>query len=386
MSICSLVPVFVASLLSQDVQFTKEGPYYQRTDNGAAGMAQTRLLKVSTRGRIVLRGFAGDQVTYRLVERVKARSEDEAHRMFGSSAISVVTRGPLTTLVVAAVTRESVITRLEVNVPRRLIGVILDTKLGDIEAYDVECNLRAETTAGQIQCDRIRGSFEGGTGGGEIHLGKIGGSVRCLNGAGSIIVDNAGGDANCQTAGGEITIHEAGGPLVLSTEGGNIQVDKAASSVQAHTAEGVIEIFQAGGAVIADTRGGSIQVGSARGAKCESAMGAIRVKTSSGPLHINTAMGSILAELLAGTHLEESSLVAGSGDVTVLIPSNLSLSVLARNDTGGNPRIVSDFKEVRAMNVGVRRPPLVYEGAINGGGPLLTVNTSGGIIYLRKLK
>jgi len=62
------------------------------------------------------------------------------------------------------------------------------------------------------------------------------------------------------------------------------------------------------------------------------------------------------------------------------------LSVLARNDTGANPRIVSDFSEVRAKNVGFSRPPLVYEGSINGGGPLLSINTAGGIIYVRKLK
>jgi len=60
----------------------------------------------------------------------------------------------------------------------------------------------------------------------------------------------------------------------------------------------------------------------------------VRVKTSSGPLQVQTALGSILAELFAGARLEDSSLVAGAGDITVLIPSNVALSVLARNDSG----------------------------------------------------
>ncbi|PYT19433.1 MAG: hypothetical protein DMG59_00535 [Acidobacteria bacterium] len=121
--------------------------------------------------------------------------------------------------------------------------------------------------------------------------------------------------------------------------------------------------------------------------KCESAAGTIRVKTSSGPMRISTAMGSILAELLAGTHLEDSSLVAGAGDITVLIPSNLALSVMARNDSGGNPHgILSDFSEVRAKSFGFSRAPLVAEGSINGGGPVLRINTAAGIIYLKKLK
>jgi hypothetical protein len=120
--------------------------------------------------------------------------------------------------------------------------------------------------------------------------------------------------------------------------------------------------------------------------KCQSGAGASRVKTSSGPLRVQTAMGSILAELLAGTRLDDSSLVAGAGDITVLIPSNLALSVMARNDSGGNPKIVSDFSEVRAKSFGPSRPAVVYQGAINGGGPLLTLNTAGGIIYVKKLK
>ena len=140
--------------------------------------------------------------------------------------------------------------------------------------------------------------------------------------------------------------------------------------------------------------GGSIQVGSAHGAKCQSAAGTIRVKTMSGPLNLQTAMGSILAELLTGARIEDASLIAGSGDITVLIPSNLALSLVARNDTGGNPRIVSDFSELRPKALPMAaerqermpRPQLVYEGSINGGGPLMTINTGSGIIYVRKLK
>jgi hypothetical protein len=94
--------------------------------------------------------------------------------------------------------------------------------------------------------------------------------------------------------------------------------------------------------------------------------------------------------LFAGAHLEDSSLVAGAGDITVLIPSNVALSIVARNDSGANPRIVSDFSELRAKSVARARPaivfPMVYQGSINGGGPLLTLNTAAGIIYVKKSK
>jgi DUF4097 and DUF4098 domain-containing protein YvlB len=387
MVIGSLIPLlFHAAFIAQDVQMVREGPYWVRTETGPVGLAPMRALKVTTRGHVIVRGSQNEQAVYKLVERVKARTAEEAHHLFGSSISKTSSSNGMTSMMIAALADESVITQLDISVPRRLPAVILDVRPGDVEVYDLDGNVRVETSAGLIHGDRIRGSVDTRTGGGETRMGKIGGPVRCISDAGSIFVENAGAEALCQTAGGEIQIHEANGPLTLSTEGGNIQVDKAAGTVEAHTGEGVIEVYQAGGLVLADTRGGSIQIGSAQGVKCQSAAGAIRVKTGSGPLRLQTAMGSILAEILAGARVEDSSLVAGSGDITLLIPSNLALSVLARNETGGNPRIISDFSEVRAKTAAMRRQPLVFEGSINGGGPLLTLDTSGGIIYVRKLK
>jgi DUF4097 and DUF4098 domain-containing protein YvlB len=374
------------TLTAQDAEFRRDGAYLVRTIDGAVPMAAPGRLQVITHGPIVLRGSSADKVTYKLIERVKARSQAQARRLFGDVNTTTRVTGDLTRLVVAPMASASVITRLEVNVPHQVLAAILETELGGIEAYDFDASLEAVTMGGSIQCDRISGSLVGRTGGGEIRLGKIGGPVRCISAGGSIYVDSAGGEANCETAGGDVVVREAGGPLVLATEGGNIQVERAASTVEAHSAGGVIEVAQAGGQVFADTRGGSIQVGSARGVRCESTAGTIRVRTASGPLRVSTALGSILAELLAGTRLEESSLVAGAGDITVLIPSNLALSVMARNDSGATPRIVSDFSEIRGKTIGFNRSPLVAEGAINGGGPVLRINAAGGTIYLRKLK
>lgn len=378
------IAVLMSALLSQDTQMTRDGAWWVHTESGTAPVAQS--VKISTRGAMVIRGGQGDQIQYKLTKRVRTRTEHEAQLMLGSTTISTSVRGKLATLVVAPTIRSNVVTQLEVMMPRGISTLFIDTQSGDLEAYDLDCNVHADTTVGQIRCDRVRGWVEGHTGGGEIHMGKIGGSVRCVSAAGSIFVDNTGGEANCQTAGGEIQIHEGAGPMSLLTEGGNIQVDRAGSTVEAHTGQGVIEISQAAGMVLADTRGGSIQVGSAHGVKCQSAAGTIRVKTWSGPLKLQTAMGSILAELLAGARIEDASLIAGSGDITVLIPSNLALSLVARNDTGGNPRIVSDFSELRPKAFPLAQPQLVYEGSINGGGPMMTINTGSGTIFVRKLK
>jgi len=182
-----------------------------------------------------------------------------------------------------------------------------------------------------------------------------------------------------------MAVREAGGSVALSNQmGGNIRVDKAAGDVRAHSAQGMIEVGQAGGAVFADTQGGFIQVGSARGVQAESMAGTVRVKNDSGPMNLAAMAGNILAELLNGTRMQDSSLVAGTGDITVLIPSNLAVSVMARNSTGGTPRIVSDFPEIRVTPSKFFQAPMVGQGAINGGGPVLNLNVSSGVIYLRR--
>jgi len=386
----ALLPLTAALLSAQDSsQWTKEGPYYAYTMTAPVVNVNGRVpaqLRIVTRGNVVLRPSKGEQVIWKLVQRVKAHSQDDAHRLLGSGGVTATTP-PISMMTLTVITSggEQVSNDLEVSVPRQVLQSIVHSQGGSVEAYDLDGNVQILASLG-IRCDRIHGNVIGQSGGGEIRLGKIGGSVQCESHGGSIFIESVGGSAKCGTLGGEIVVKEAGGPLLLTNLSGNIEVDRAASTVEAHTGEGVIEVNQAGGEVIADTRGGSIQIGSARGARCESAAGAIRVKNASGPLNVQTAMGSILAELIAGARIEDSLLSANAGDVTVLIPSRLALSVMARNDSGANARIQSDFPEVRAKSFGFSQPPMVAEGQINGGGPVLRINVGTGIIYLRKLK
>jgi hypothetical protein len=376
-----------AALLCGGDSLTREGPYYVRTMTQPVAGRVPAQLQIVSRGNVILRGSKSEQIVCKLVQRVKAHSEVDAHRLFGSAFISATTPPviSMTTLTVVTAAGEQVSSDFEVSVPKQVLTSIVITRGGSVEAYDLDGSVQINASLG-IRGDRIHGNFEGRTGGGEIRLGKIGGSAVCVSGGGSIFIDNVGGSGRCNTAGGEIVVKEAGGPLLLTNVSGNIEVDHAASTVEAHTGEGVIEVNQAGGEVIADTRGGSIQIGSARGVRCESAAGAIRVKNASGPLNVQTMMGSILAELVAGARIEDSLLAATSGDVTVLIPSRLALSVMARNDSGTNPKIQSDFNEVKAKSFGFSHPPTVAEGQINGGGPVLRINVAAGIIYLKKLK
>jgi len=366
---------------AQEAHYTQDGPYWVRTLTLEAP-AHTHLV-VSARAKIVLRGGSDPRVIYKLVQRVRARDEAEARHLMPGAVGGFDFPGDVTRLIVnpfgAGVSSE-----LELYVPRQTAVASLESQGGDIEAYDFDGSIDAGTMFGQIRCDRIGGNVGVRTGGGEIHLGKIGGAIRCSSGGGQVTVESAGGETNCATAGGDMMVQDAGGPLLLSTEG-NIRVGRAASSGEAHSAAGIIDIGSARGAVNVDTRGGSIQIGAARGVRAESAQGGVRIRTSSGPMSVSTALGSIVAEILGGARLENSTLAAGRGDITVLIPSNVAVTIMARNDSSGPARIISDFPEIPVPN-GLIRSPLTVQGAVNGGGPVLFINAAAGIIYLRKTR
>jgi hypothetical protein len=91
-------------------------------------------------------------------------------------------------------------------------------------------------------------------------------------------------------------------------------------------------------------------------------------------------MGSIVASLLGGK-LTDSFLATGNGDITVLIPSNLGVTIQAQNSMADTlRRIVSDFPAVQARRQGTR---VVAEGAVNGGGPLIQISGMGGTIFIK---
>ena len=150
----------------------------------------------------------------------------------------------------------------------------------------------------------------------------------------------------------------------------------------------MIQVQQADGAVTAESYGGAIQVNAANGVRCDSAGGPIRLRNVAGPLRASTAAGSILAELLSGNRIEDSTLSTNAGDITVFIASNLGLTVAARNDSAGAlGRIISDFPEIRVKALSqAGASPVVAEGVLNGGGPILRINVVGGTIYLRRQK
>ncbi|MGH9673372.1 MAG: hypothetical protein ACRD44_09335, partial [Bryobacteraceae bacterium] len=363
--------------------------YWVQTASGTLDLRTATRLRVTTRGAATVRGDqeAGD-VRFVLKKRVQASNAAEARRLLAAFRVIPEWRGAWGHVSVVMPQRVRAAPELEVVAPRALMQVFLETQGGSLRVNGLDGEVQAQTAGGRIEADQIGGAFIARTGGGEVTLGEMRGPVRCITGGGSIRATRAGAAAHFVTAGGEIHVQDVAGELQAFTGGGNIHVDRAGASVNARTSGGFILVREAVGVVEAETDGGPIRIGAASGVRCESASGMIVLKGVSGKLRALTTKGSIQAVLPPGVRLEDSSLTTEAGDITVLIPSKLAVTVRAISDSSGRVvGIVSDFPEIRASrrnSEGHYRQ--IAEGALNGGGPVLVVAASHGTIYVLRAK
>ena len=382
-----LLPVAIGCLLAQTSGVPKrEGSYWTQANSATIVVVPGSRLKVGVRGQVTIRGEDRENIVYTLKKRVTARDAAHAEALMSGWSVKAKTIGDTVYLIVMADSQPgSAPPELEMRVPRSLRQVSVENQGGSVEARDLDGDFSAEASGGRLNIDRIGRNVVARTAGGDVMLGRIGGSARCLSGGGSITVDSVAGESWLETAGGEIRVREAAGPVRASTAG-NIIIERAAQTVLAQSSGGMIEVQQAGGKVTAEASAGSLHVISAPSVSAELGMGPIRLNRVSGTIRVSTGLGTVLADLPTGETLRDSVLNTAKGDVIVNIPSNLAVRVWAQSDTacrGG--RIVSDFSEIRvppAETPCVR--PLIAEGALNGGGPLVRVSATSGTVYLRR--
>lgn len=369
----------VAALAQTSSGPAREGGYWVETIDGSVAAGDR--LRVSTTGSVRIQGEQRGEVAYSLKRRVRARDEASARALLAGIAVKATRQGVLTVLEVSMPDRRAS-ADLSVRVPRRFRETAVESRGGAIEVADLDGAVTVATAAGAVNIDRVSGGVGVRTGGGAVRLDRIGGSVECFTAGGSIQAGLLSGEATLGTGGGEIVVREARGLVRARTQGGNIRIERADRGVQAAAANGLVDVVQAGGPVRVETGAGSIRVRAATDVHCESGTGTIQLQATSGGLRAVTRTGSIVADLAGVQKLEDSVLVTSAGDITVLIPSNLRVTVEAINSTAGGQRIVSDFGGVRP------RPGAgsVAEVTVNGGGPVLRLTTAAGTIYLRRPK
>lgn len=200
-------------------------------------------------------------------------------------------------------------------------------------------NLDLRTAGGNIDVADLKGQVILRTSGGSLSLGNIEGEIDARTSGGNIKVEGGKGNADVHTSGGSVTIGRIEGDLSAKTSGGNITLNQIA------------------GAIVAETSGGSIKVSEARG-----------------PIRASTSGGNVSAELVEQP-AADCSLRTSGGSVKVTLAEKISVDLDARTSGG---RVSSDFPGDFNKN----RTKLVAR--INGGGPGLILETSGGNVDVRK--
>ncbi len=177
---------------------------------------------------------------------------------------------------------------------------------------------------------------------------------------GSISVEDLDGEADCKTSGGSLRFGYIKGIVNGHTSGGSITIEGCEGDVETKTSGGSIRIGRAKGNVRAYTSGGSIDV--------EEVFGNIQAKTSGGHVHCT----------LTKQPTSDCTLKTSGGSIEVNLKSDIRVTVNARTSGG---RVSTDFPVMVKGKLNSNH----LNAEINGGGPLLTVHTSGGGIRIREL-
>lgn len=155
----------------------------------------------------------------------------------------------------------------------------------------------------------------------------------------------------------------------------DIKVPKS-YNLDVDTAGGSIKIQDLNGRVEANTSGGSIKLGRIDGiVDVNTSGGSIKVDEVTGTIRAHTSGGSVKATI-SKQPTGDSKLTTSGGSIKVYLAEDIAVDLSARTSGG---RVKSDF------DVNGETSKRSIRGAINGGGPKLTLKTSGGSVKVMKL-
>jgi DUF4097 and DUF4098 domain-containing protein YvlB len=366
----------------------RDGRYFVQEITGYLP-GQSRLAIESEAGSIRVNGGKDNRISFKALKRVKASSEEEARRYFEAIRFKAYSSGGTAVLrTEMSGARHNASIDIEVMTPRNLEYAKASTHGGSVGIYNISGKAYAESMGGSVSMSDIGGMAVASTMGGSIDVDKIGGDAKLETAGGSVNIGSVNGQIVAETAGGSINVAQGKGNVSVETAGGSISVGDCGGMLKATTAGGSIDIGRVGAGAYLETAGGSIRLTSAGDVvKAVTSGGGIKLSRLPKGVYAETEAGGIEAEFIAKRgDFTDSKLITNSGDIVVYLPSDLGVTVRATIEVSNGHRVISEFDEVKVTNDNDGYGPrTVYgNGAINGGGPVLKLNTSNGNIYLKK--
>ncbi|HEU5080209.1 MAG TPA: DUF4097 family beta strand repeat-containing protein [Opitutaceae bacterium] len=184
-------------------------------------------------------------------------------------------------------------------------------------------------------------------------------------------------EANLKTSGGNIEVADLNGAVDAKTSGGNIKLGDIDGKAEVRTSGGNIEIRGVTRSVDANTSGGDIRVSQVDGdASLHTSGGNIHVDSAGGILSATTSGGDVSATF-ARAPKGDCELRTSGGNVTAKIGAEAAVHLDA-STSGGAVRVSGSGVDVQSGGNG--KSKLVAN--VRGGGPTLTLRTSGGDVRI----
>lgn len=373
---------------AQETHMSREGGAWEQEITGSLAAVKILRVKVDA-GSVILRGGQQQAINYRVHTHTNTSSEQDARHQFENLKVSAWVKGDTAWIVGDWQGRKPrhFSGEFNVNVPREMSLVRLETEGGSIDATGISGKVETQSGGGSIRVDDIGGGVSAETGGGSIEVGTITGEIGLRTGGGSIEVHQANGKVVAETGGGSVEIKSATQGASIETGGGSIEMRKCSGKAKVSTGGGSIDLGDIDGPVDIETGGGSIHLTSAKGH--------VRAQTGGGGIelygvpsaHAETGAGAIVVKLVnSGGERHDSVLETSAGDITVYIAPDMAINVRASVDLGNGHHITSDFPDIHITSEGDKWGPktLTADGKLNGGGPILKVRTTTGDICIKR--
>jgi hypothetical protein len=118
---------------------------------------------------------------------------------------------------------------------RKTAGISATLSYGNVDAEDVEGDLRVEARHAGARIKNVSGAVEVQTTYEGIHLEQVDGSVRASTRGGGVTARTLGSDVHVRASGDDVSIDGFGGPLDVEAEGGDVLLTSATPITEAVT-------------------------------------------------------------------------------------------------------------------------------------------------------
>jgi len=296
--------------------------------------------------------------------------------------------------------------------------VVLETMGGDLDLNDLVGMVDAETAGGDINMEGLEGEARLNTAGGDIdlisakkgpfRLETAGGDITVRSVEGTVDANTSGGDVEVNMVTGDVDLKTSGGDIEITnikgtnhrakTSGGDVDANQVTGDIDLSTSGGDVSAMLINGSVYGQTSGGDIEIDDINGdVDISTSGGQLDIKSVMGRLTGNTSGGDVFARVQGNGMLKSPiRLSTSGGEITLQLPPNTKATVEAQirtHDPYSGYNIHSDFKlkieeetQKGKKDTGWGRGYYIITGTgdLNGGGPLIQLETVEGDITIEK--